>query len=160
MQPIEWWNSERVARDLQKDGARDDCISRDWSNCFIKYSSSKLSDSVELIPRKVFVFDELPIHYLLLSRSWVSRILSGTRVALWVGHTKLEGSQDRASVANQPHSIIHIKARWRRRNRRKKIELVDSYFLLGKGKDKKGGGGSFQKENATDAEWRNEQYIY
>ena len=62
----------------------DNCVFRDWSNCFITYSSSKLSDCVELIPRKVFVFDELPIHYLLLRRSWVSRRLSGTRVALWV----------------------------------------------------------------------------
>ena len=76
-----------------------------------------------------------------------------------VGHTKLEESQDRASVANQPHSIIHIKARWRREPRRK-IGLVDLHILLGKGTRQKKGGGSFQKENATDAERRYEQYSY
>ena len=139
VQPLERWNSERVARDLQKDGARDDCISRDWSNCFIKYSSSKLSDSVELIPRKVFVFDELPIHHLLLSRSWVSRRLSGTRVALWVGHTKLEGSQDRASVANQPHSIIHIISSMEKRAKEENRIGRFAYFV-GEGEQTKNGG--------------------
>ena len=109
----EWCNQSNggiqnvLPRDLRTDGARDHYVSKDWSNCFIIYSSSKLSNSVELVPRKVFGVDELPIHYLLLSRSWVSRRLSGTRAALWVGHTKLEESQDRASVANQPHSTLN-----------------------------------------------------
>ena len=153
MQPIEWWNSERVARDLRTDDGRDDCISRDWPNCFMKYSSSKLSDSVELIPRKVFVFDELPIHHLLLSRGWASRKLSGTRIALWVIlNLKSLKTEPLLLTNHTQHSIIHIISSMEKRAKEEN-RIGRFVFFVGEGEQKKKG----EEENATDAGQRYEQ---